>query len=596
MRSRTKVATVVFLFILLALFASNAISEASSPPGVTKALYPGADGAPGNLIEDLTPTLHWTFEPRADYYALAISQYPYGTTNIIYNPQRLTGTSHAVPPGVLQPGIKYRWNLQAGNAAGWSAVSNTLYFQTQGEAVSVHNTPPGVTKALDPGISLSPGSYINNLTPTMQWTHEPRANCYALAISKYPYGTENIIYNPQRLTGTSHTVSPGVLEPGVRYRWNLQAGNNAGWGPVSNTLYFFIDELMIQIILDGRLLVLDVPPIIQEGRALVPFRAIGEALGATVNWDSQTQTVIMSLDGTTVSLRIGDMHAYVNGQQVSLDVPALIINGRTMVPLRFVSEALGAEVSWDSEARQVIIRYKETLRESIYQRINSLEPLFSEGLPIDQRSWFSNITNWITGADIVIDVAVRLFEDAEEKWRQANRLLEEDDLKNARLWIIYSEAILMQSYTTLSAAYGVVDEGLSRAERVVGYYRKGAHESAKFVSLLGYGPKGYKVASRLCLLDDYMIEGLTQGWDEATKSLAFRLVMDKLIDASGILHDSAVSDEVLYNNLRYALSDQEFASKLALEFAAHGLITEGIGKVTQSALSWVEEHRKSFVD
>jgi len=230
-----------------------------------------------------------------------------------------------------------------------------LHIPHKGEDVSVHNTPPGVTKALDPGISSSPGSYINNLTPTMHWTHEPRANYYALAISKYPYGTENIIYNPQRLTGTSHTVSPGVLIPGVRYRWNLQAGNNAGWGPISNTLYFQIDETNIQVSINNRLLSLDVPPVIQQGRTLVPFRAIGEALGAAVNWDSQTQKVTLSLEETTVILRIAENTAYVNGQPVSLDVPARIKEGRTMVPLRFISEALGASVTWDEATRWVDI-------------------------------------------------------------------------------------------------------------------------------------------------------------------------------------------------------------------------------------------------
>jgi hypothetical protein len=142
----------------------------------------------------------------------------------------------------------------------------------------------------------------------------------------------------------------------------------------------------------------------------------------------------------------------------------------------------------------------------------------------------------------------------------------------------------------------VIDDALARAERIVWYYHKGAHESGKFVSLLGFGPKGYEVASKLCLLDDFVVEGLTQGWEGALKTLAFRLVLDKLIDASGILKDSAVSDKVVYDNLRTALSDGEFMRTLITEFAAHELVTEGIEKVAQSALSWLEKHRESFVD
>lgn len=92
------------------------------------------------------------------------------------------------------------------------------------------------------------------------------------------------------------------------------------------------------------------------------------------------------------------------------------------------------------------------------------------------------------------------------------------------------------------------------------------------------------MASKLCLLDDFVVQGLTEGWDGASKTLAFRIVLDKLIDASGILRDSAVSDKMIYYNLRIALSDPLFTGILAAEFAAHELVTEGIGKDVQKAI------------
>src|SRR5450830_813791 len=94
-----------------------------------------------------------------------------------------------------------------------------------------------------------------------------------------------------------------------------------------------------QVVLDGQTISFDVPPVIENNRTLVPLRAIFEALGASVQWDGATQTVTATKSDTEITLIIGGQ-AFKNGQPVSLDVPAKIIESRTMVPLRFVSEAL----------------------------------------------------------------------------------------------------------------------------------------------------------------------------------------------------------------------------------------------------------------
>ncbi len=77
----------------------------------------------------LTPTFRWSSVSNANYYAIAIRKDP-PNGPIVYNPQQVYGTSHTVPIGVLENGHEYRWNMQAHNSAGWSAVSGTLYFQT----------------------------------------------------------------------------------------------------------------------------------------------------------------------------------------------------------------------------------------------------------------------------------------------------------------------------------------------------------------------------------------------------------------------------------------------------------------------------------
>lgn len=102
---------------------------------------------------------------------------------------------------------------------------------------------------------------------------------------------------------------------------------------------------------------LDVPPFIENGRTLVPFRFIGEALGAKVDWIPAEKKAIYELENVKVEVIIGSNVAYVNGKPITLEVPAKISNGRTFVPLRFVSEALGASVIWEAQTKRIIITY-----------------------------------------------------------------------------------------------------------------------------------------------------------------------------------------------------------------------------------------------
>ncbi|MBN1629015.1 MAG: copper amine oxidase N-terminal domain-containing protein, partial [Thermoleophilia bacterium] len=109
----------------------------------------------------------------------------------------------------------------------------------------------------------------------------------------------------------------------------------------------------IQVEVNGRPLSFRVPPMQASGRTMVPLRGIFESLGAQVNWYAPTRTITAMKGATDVQLSIGDPRATVNGQTVLLDVPAMILNGSTMVPLRFISEALGADVKW-FEATQTV--------------------------------------------------------------------------------------------------------------------------------------------------------------------------------------------------------------------------------------------------
>ncbi|MGV3615035.1 MAG: stalk domain-containing protein [Fimbriimonas sp.] len=92
-----------------------------------------------------------------------------------------------------------------------------------------------------------------------------------------------------------------------------------------------------------------------NGRVLVPLRGVFEQMGASVNWRPATRTVTARKGDKDVRLRIGERTASIDGQPVTMDVPAQIIDGSTMVPIRFLSESLGADVSWNSSERLVMI-------------------------------------------------------------------------------------------------------------------------------------------------------------------------------------------------------------------------------------------------
>jgi hypothetical protein len=111
----------------------------------------------------------------------------------------------------------------------------------------------------------------------------------------------------------------------------------------------------IRVYVDGRLVNFDVPPQVIQGRVLVPVRGVFEQLGATVDYDARTQHIVALRGSQNVELTIGSRQAQVNGTPHLLDVPAFTINGRTMVPLRFISESLGAEVQWVDASRTILI-------------------------------------------------------------------------------------------------------------------------------------------------------------------------------------------------------------------------------------------------
>lgn len=118
----------------------------------------------------------------------------------------------------------------------------------------------------------------------------------------------------------------------------------------------------INISVDGSPLELTTAPVIENGTTLVPMRAIFEELGLQVKWDDATKTVTGTTEGLEIKLTLGSNTAYVNGTAKTIPVPAKAINGSTMVPVRFIADALGNTIEWD-EANQTVNVFSFNLSE-----------------------------------------------------------------------------------------------------------------------------------------------------------------------------------------------------------------------------------------
>ncbi|KYO68017.1 stalk domain-containing protein [Thermovenabulum gondwanense] len=119
------------------------------------------------------------------------------------------------------------------------------------------------------------------------------------------------------------------------------------------------------VILDGSLLKFDVNPILKNNRVFVPFRAISEKVGATVNWDNRERKVTAFNSEFTVELKLNSKVALVNNKTFTMDVSPILYQGRVLVPLRFFSEAFGATVNWDEKSRTVNIISKQKVLKHI---------------------------------------------------------------------------------------------------------------------------------------------------------------------------------------------------------------------------------------
>lgn len=126
---------------------------------------------------------------------------------------------------------------------------------------------------------------------------------------------------------------------------------------VSSTRYGYeYEKSLSQVFYNGELIDFDVAPIMENDRTLIPLRGLFEKMGAVVEWDGQNQTAIVTKDDMVLSVKIDHYGAKVNDSCKYMDVPARLVESRTMIPLRFLSEELGYTVIWNGHNNTINIK------------------------------------------------------------------------------------------------------------------------------------------------------------------------------------------------------------------------------------------------
>jgi len=165
-----------------------------------------------------------------------------------------------------------------------------------------------------------------------------------------------------RMAGAETDVR-GVLNAGQTLTLNIAWETTAPPPPPEPRRVILVLHIgSLVMIQDGKTVLIDVSPQVVQGRTLLPIKWVAEPLGASVAWDAAERKVTVVLDTTTVELWIGKSTARVNGTTVAIDfqnagVVPLIVSGRTMLPVRFVAEQLGAQVDYDAVDRKVTITW-----------------------------------------------------------------------------------------------------------------------------------------------------------------------------------------------------------------------------------------------
>ena len=192
----------------------------------------------------------------------------------------------------------------------------------------------------------------------------------------------------------------------------------------------------IKVMLDGNALSFDVPPQIINDRTMVPLRAIFEALGASVDWNQETRTVTSTKGDTTIKLTINSNTMYVNNNAVTLDTPACVVNDRTLVPVRAISEAYKTTVDWNGDTKTVsIVTGADTQPvtngyDDISANVEQINNFINSGMYLEAMQECENTKKNHSISDADISMIDGLYNSAQAKYNEYNEQAKQTKLEN----------------------------------------------------------------------------------------------------------------------------------------------------------------------
>src|SRR5665648_125259 len=261
-------------------------------------------------------------------------------------------------------GVKGGFNLGGGTIPDEDITGMAL------QALAAYQETPAVATVIDRGIQAL--STLENEDGTYSsWGEETSESIVQVIVAKAALGIDasknitGLLKYYEKGNGFEHVLGQGQNLLATEQSLYAMAAYKLGVTE-SRSIYNLNqvnisknDSNQIHIILNGIQLEFDQAPIIVESRTLVPMRVVFEAMGAAVSWNDTLKEATGTLGDQTVLLRIGSKTAAVNGVTTALDVPAQIVSSRTLVPIRFIAESLNAVVDWNPVTRTVYIEKKD---------------------------------------------------------------------------------------------------------------------------------------------------------------------------------------------------------------------------------------------
>jgi len=218
------------------------------------------------------------------------------------------------------------------------------------------------------------GATVDAGSVTVVWSVAPGNVNYDVQTSTTA-DFSKLILDKHGIAGTSVVLGSGDIAASGSTYWRVRAVGAtlaSSWSPAQSFTVraatpppphqkkLVLHVASTQMSVDGASATIDVAPQIIEGRTLLPIKWVAEPLGAVVEWSASDRRVTISLNATVLELWIGKSQARVNGRYVLIDatnakVVPLIVSGRTMLPVRFVAEQLGADVQWEAATKTITI-------------------------------------------------------------------------------------------------------------------------------------------------------------------------------------------------------------------------------------------------